>query len=660
MRFCAILWILLAGTALIGCRERAVVPPSPPPVDVNTSIDVPIAPDPYPVLNRMVSAYQAAVSYSDRATIQIIGKMSQPDTEPVPWNCLVVFQRPNRLRLEINEGIFVSDGEDCYAQIQPLPDQVLHHPSPESWTLETLFQDVHLDNAMALGLPPSVLRFPPQLVLLFANNPLHTFCPKGATVQWLEQQQIGSIPCDIIRISHSDGNRILWISQETQALLRLDYQPVGLPVPEGFDSIEAIRIEMTGARFDWDFVPETFQMLQSQNAVQVIEFQSNTPGLPTPEEHRRRLSLMTDNDSYRLVDQQIESVIAPEQSPPPKVAPQTFTLTPVWTLPLVGVNAMALLKGEPPQLLVPCEGNLVAALNLQGNALKKNALEGFEDTIITAIQVSPSPFGKQKIGILTLDFKFFLFDESFKPAAVFNVKTDEDKKEKIRDFQFVQHHGEGLLLLGIQQNSVSEHSAPDTVISSSILRAVDMQGTKRWEYPFEGMLGQISSATIGDQSCVLVSRTVSQQDSILILSPDGTVLDSVDVPFGRHALWFHVLGSTIYTLLENTDTGDVRIVGLDRHGKGGLWSRLLPPGEYETVPVYVPTEKKWLVPLPDGEIRVFDLLGNIIDTFSLNVVPTGLFCVEVEGTTLLIVADGETISAWKVGKISGTPMENQD
>ena len=662
MRLCSTLLAILIVIGSAGCRERSVPPPPPPLADKNTPseeapiVDIP-APDPMLLLSYMVTAYQVAASYSDRATVQIIGKMSQPDLEPASWNCVVVFQKPNRLRLEIDEGIFVSDGEDCYAQIRPLPDQVLHRPSPEHWTLETLFQDVHLDRAMELGLPRSVLRFPPQLVLLLAYDPLRTFYPQGATVEWLEQQQIGQVSCDVIQISHSDGNRILWISRENNALLRLDYQPVGLPVPVGFDSIEAIRIEMSDARFDWDFTPETFHMLQPRDAIQVAEFQSDIPGLPTPEEHRRRLRLMADSDTYRLIDLHIESFITTEQSPPPKVPPKTFSLSPIWTLPLIGVDTMAFLPSTPPQLFIPCEGNWAATLGLQGNDLNKNPLEGLEDSIVMDIQISPfSPSQeKRRIGILTLDLKLHLFDESFEPLP--SPAIDEEKEE-ICGFQFVLHHDEELLLLGIQKDSAEEGAA-------GVVRATCIRGDTRWEYSFEGELNQIALATIDDQPCVLVSRTVAQQDSILVLSLEGVALDPVDIPFGRHILWFHVLDTTIYTLLRYVDTGDVRFVGFDRRGKG-QWSRLLPFGEYEADPVYIPTEKKWLVPLPNGEIRIFDLLGNWIDTCSLNVVPTKLFCVETvceeKGKeTLLIVADGKTVSAWKVLPlaVSSLDIENK-
>jgi hypothetical protein len=538
--------------------------------------------------------------------------------------------RPNVLWLVVNEGIFVSDGEDCFAQIRWLPNQVLNFPAPASWTLETLFQDVHLDAAMALGLPRTVLRYPPQLVLLFANNPLNTFVPRGATVEWIGQQQIGLASCDVIQITHTDGNRILWVSREDHALLRMDYQPVGLPVPEGFDSIEAIRIEMTDARFDWNFSPETFQILQPHDAVQVAEFYSDIPGLPTPEEHRRRLRLMAENDTYRLAHQHAGTTILPEQALLPKTAPRTFTLTQVWTQPLIGVNAMAFLPDEPRKLLIPYAGNLVAILDMQGNVLQKNenAPEGLDDAIIMNIQGNALS-DEREVGILTLDGTFYLFDESFQSLAT--------HKPEIRHFRFVQHDGEELLLLALN----------DTV------RAVDLQRAKRWEHHFEGLPNQISSAMIDDQLRVLVSCSASA-DSILVLSPEGQAFEPIDIAFGRHVIWFQAMGSTIYTLLENTDTGDVRFAGLDMTGKS-QWSRLLPPGEYEVDPIYVPGKKRWFVPSPSGEILVFDQIGNVIDTFSLDVIPTGLICLEINGETLLIVADGETVSAWKMGSIS-TPL----
>ena len=321
------------------------------------------------------------------------------------------------------------------------------------------------------------------------------------------------------------------------------------------------------------------------------------------------------------------------------VTTRTFTLTLVWSQPLIGVDTMALLPEAPPKVLVPCEGNVVAILNLHGKLLQKILPKELENSIIMNIQ-AVNFSGKQRIGIVTLDGKFYLFDESFEPIAAYNVESEEHQKGTISDFQFMQHREEELFLLGIQQGQ-------DDAAMNSVIHAVDLQGLKRWECPFEGMLNQISSAIINDQIRALVSCTVSQdQDLILVFSSDGAASDPVSIVLGRRVLWFQVLDSTIYALLSNTD-GDVRFVGFDLTGKG-QWSRLLPTGEYEVEPMYMPKEKKWFVPSPSGEIFVFDLIGNMIDTFSLDVVPTGLLCVNADGETLLIVTDGETVLAWQV------------
>lgn len=641
MRPCVAFLMLLAVIGLSGCRERIASPDGVAPFPDSSPVK-PTPMDPYPILNQMVLAYQTATAYSDRATVRIIGKMTHSDTEPTPRNCAVAFKKPNRLYFEISEGVLFSDGYDSYAQIRSLPNQVLYFPSPVQWTLETLFQDVQLDRAMELGLPLSVLRFPPQLVLLFANDPLNTFCPKGANVEWVEQRQIGQLSCDVIRISHSDGIRLLWINRENQALLRLDYLPVSLPVPEGFDSIEAIRIEMTDARFDWDFFSEAFQVRKQQDSVYVSEFSSITPNLPSPEEHRYQLKLMVDSDCYRMIDSLVESVVVLAE-PPTKVAPRTLTLEQVWTQPMLGVDSMAFFPDETPKLLIPYEGNLVAMLDLQGNMLEKFEPGSLEGSVIMNIW-SNAFSGKRRIGVTTLEGKFFLFDESFNLLPTYNVEPNGANTEIVGDFRFMRHKGEDLLLLGILPNSSQPH-----VAEQGMIRALDLYGTIRWEYLFEGTPDQIVATSVQWQNRVFVSR-LAPHSSVLVLSPEGIESDPVIIPFGRHVIWFHVLESTIYTLLENTGTGDVRFVGLDFRGNG-QWSRLLPAGVYEVEPVYVQSERKWLVPTPSGEIFVFDLIGNMIDQFSLGVVPTGLLYVQADGTTLLLVADGETVSAWKIGKM---------
>ena len=336
-----------------------------------------------------------------------------------------------------------------------------------------------------------------------------------------------------------------------------------------------------------------------------------------------------------------------EQSSLLKMALGSFTLEQMWTQHLVGTDAVAWLPGETPKLFVPCEGNLVAILDLKGKVLQKISPEGLQDdSIIMNIQAVNFPTGNQRIGIRTLDGKFYVFDESWKPITTYSAESDETTERTTRDVRFMQHQAEEWILLGIQQDSVQENTA-----IQSVVRTVDLQGAECWTHPLEGIPNQVSSAVLNDQNRVLVSQTASE-NSILIFSADGTVFESVIIPFGRHVLWFQVLGATLYALLECANTNDLWFVGFQKEEGDwkGKWTRWLPAGEYEVDPVYVPSEQKWFVPLPSGEIFVFDVVGNEYGTFSLNVVPTGWLCLEIDGTTLLIVASGETVSAWKIGK----------
>ncbi|MDR2643970.1 MAG: redoxin domain-containing protein [Planctomycetaceae bacterium] len=231
------------------------------------------------ILNRMVTVYGNAKSYADHGRGMIVGKMVQPDAEPVTWSCTVAFKKDGKLRIECNDGKLVSNGTDCYAQIRALSDQVLCFPTPNPFTFDKLFNDVELDQSMNIVFPSGILRFPPQLVLLFANDPLKTFLPSGAKTELLESQSIGNIPCDLIKIKHEQGDRVLWISQRNSALLRFDYMVEGLFVAADFESVRTIRIDMNDAQFNLPIADEAFQMLQPINAKQVLEFEPVEVGI---------------------------------------------------------------------------------------------------------------------------------------------------------------------------------------------------------------------------------------------------------------------------------------------------------------------------------------------------------------------------------------------
>ncbi len=224
---------------------------------------------PHQILEAMVAAYQSATSYSDHGIVQIVGQMSEPGMEPVYWPCSVAFQSPTKLRLDVNDGKLVSDGVNVLAQARFFVGQVLHFAPPKRWTLDVLFQDVNLDDAMNLGIPKDILAFPPQLVLLFAADPLKTFLPEGAVAEVLSQQPLNQSVCDLVQITHRERKRILWIRRDTGALVRLEYFVEGLSLPQGVESIRSIRVEMHDAAFNAPIPDETFVMLLPEGVKRV-------------------------------------------------------------------------------------------------------------------------------------------------------------------------------------------------------------------------------------------------------------------------------------------------------------------------------------------------------------------------------------------------------
>ncbi len=234
-----LIFLALGVGVVAGCRNETPVsmpPPTPDPAPVDfvfpqeqnsQKLEKPVDVTPRQLLEKTVAVYKAAFSYSDHGQVSMEAKMLDPEALPEPWPCTVAFQRNGqscpRLRLEISDGKLVDDGVDVFAQIRSMPDQVLRFPAPDKISVENIFHDFFLDQSMELGIPEAILRFPPQWVLLFAQDPLKTFLPETSQVELREPQWIGDIPCDLIRVTDTSGSRLLWLSRKNHALVRFDY-----------------------------------------------------------------------------------------------------------------------------------------------------------------------------------------------------------------------------------------------------------------------------------------------------------------------------------------------------------------------------------------------------------------------------------------------------
>lgn len=664
-----------------GIANQPLNPPKPP-VDQT----------PRQLLEKTVLAYKSALSYSDHGEVRIIGKMTNPDIEPATWLCTVAFQSPNNLRLEINEGKLVSDGEDCFAQIRPLPNQVLRFPTPKDWSLDVIFGDMFLDQAMDVGLPDAILRFPPQLILLFAESPLKTLLPEGSETEFLDPQWIGETPCDVIRVTHSEGNRLLWISRTNNALLRFDYYVEGLPVPQGFESIQLIRIDLSDAQFDYDIVPEAFQMQQPQDAQPVSEFQpgelissaEKKPENPLAvlnqmrEDHRKELRLMVEKDYYATVPP--ESDMPAEkgliQADPPK-SPATFTLKEFWKQPLTGTGNITVLPSDSGvRLLVPCEGNFLAIFDLSGKLLQKLKPDGLNnDELLTLIRTGTNETGKRYIGISSVGGSaVHVFNDSLKPVFSYSPDTIEGVKLGIADFRFIDVHRNDVHNNDVHNNDVHRDDVhrnefPAMIVGVIALddgkdsvRAVDGQGKEIWKDDSISSPFQVDSFQLGNNREILCIDEVKEQQSLLsVYDLQGKHLTAPKLDEGRQILWFNVADidgdgqSEIGVLHANEMKNDVRFALCNRNGKF-LWNQPLPSGEYhESVEQIITGNivgdkvEEWIIPSPQGSVFVFDHNGHAVDSFSFGKFLTGLAVVsDKDNKGVLIITDNESVTAFVV------------
>lgn len=220
------------------------------------------------VLEKMVKTYQSAFAYGDNGKFVL----EYNEGEPESWPCTFAFGSPNLVRMEISFGQLVSNGEDVYGQMYLFDKQVLKLPSPNRITLSTLYPDRYLFGAMNLQIPPDVFYFPPQIVLLFAKDPLKTFVPDKAKIFFEEPQWLNHAPCERIVVESPEGNhRTLWIDRQTFTLMRIDFSfdyLNSLLEEEGETrKVTSLRLELENAAINASLSKEVFILEHPADAV---------------------------------------------------------------------------------------------------------------------------------------------------------------------------------------------------------------------------------------------------------------------------------------------------------------------------------------------------------------------------------------------------------
>jgi len=184
------------------------------------------------ILADMVKTYKEANGYGDHGYVELKYELANGTPHTEIRNCTFAFQKPNKVRMEVNQGQLVSDGTMLRAFATGNTDlfgQIIEKRAPSLISIKDFYSDFLLANLMDLGVPPEVIFVPPQIVLLLAQDPLQTLLPEGAEIKTGFSEYIISrdgqeaIPCDtIIVIDKLTGTRTYWIERGTNLLMRME------------------------------------------------------------------------------------------------------------------------------------------------------------------------------------------------------------------------------------------------------------------------------------------------------------------------------------------------------------------------------------------------------------------------------------------------------
>jgi len=215
------------------------------------------------ILEKMVQEYKAAESYGDHGEFVI--DWEDKSLEPYSWPCTFAFRKPNHVRMEISDGKMVSDGKMFYALIPQFYGQVLNIPAPRVLSVGVLYPDIDLAGAMDLQIPGDLFWVPPQILLLFADDPLKTLVPEGSRISFDKPAWLDDTPCDRIIIENASGPRTFWIDRETFALMQIDLPADRFPPYQG-RSVSKVRLELTNATLNPELEGETFRIWHPEDA----------------------------------------------------------------------------------------------------------------------------------------------------------------------------------------------------------------------------------------------------------------------------------------------------------------------------------------------------------------------------------------------------------
>jgi thiol-disulfide isomerase/thioredoxin len=254
------------------------------------------------VLQDMVAAYRAADSYADSGELELRFRYGQDQNVDERVDFAVTFVRPNKLRMHFYQAIAVCDATTLHATVADLDKQVLKRRAPAKLSLEFLYAD----DALRQALTEQIAGSSPQLALLLGSDFLNTILSDAKSTALLPVESIDDEPCDRVRITRDDGDLVFWIAQATKTLKRIEFptrelkkqldEQVGSPVSD-----LQLWANLRGARLNPRIDDVAFQFEVPADA-KIVDRLDLRPLMPPPPEPSKLLGQKIANFTFTRLD----------------------------------------------------------------------------------------------------------------------------------------------------------------------------------------------------------------------------------------------------------------------------------------------------------------------------------------------------------------------
>ena len=274
---------LASATIATGCGSNGAAP------QANSSKAEPLSAG--EIVAEMANAYRQLTSYADDAEYkQLIVERGDAVERTYPLQSMpVIFARPNKLRVSMQRSqgetiVFyahvLSDGNRVRHAISDIPDQILEAVAPLVATIDNFISSADLREVLV---PIAIEDLYPQLALLCADEDHPPPFVGDTTAELLEPDTIAERRCHRVQLTSDQGQRVLWIDQET-FLLRRMIIPSRLTKEklDPNDELEQFteRIDFNIVEIDADIPDVAFEMDLPEGVARVREFIEPPPDPP--------------------------------------------------------------------------------------------------------------------------------------------------------------------------------------------------------------------------------------------------------------------------------------------------------------------------------------------------------------------------------------------